>query len=252
MTLLLLYSIILSTYRAPDEPLHADLSHGMSEDFHYPAWDEGQTSAGIRRSLPLVRFSRRSAHLAADEAPHKPDRPSLEELEAGSEPSGINQLTQHPPQYYMAAGSTVQHTGVIFDEVGPGHIYRKFPGDHGGYFNMLKVPNNFQAVTGACLMSKRSVLEAVSGLSTLLLNFNDIDYCLKIRQHGLRVALDPDTTLFHFKSSSRLAEVSEWEVMLLQDRHAGAGPDPYYNPRFLRTSLNYVAPLVLADGSTLR
>jgi hypothetical protein len=118
---------------------------------------------------------------------------------------------------------------------------------------MLKVANNFLAVTGACLMSKRSVFEAVGGLSTLLpLNFNDIDYCLKVRRLDLRVALDPDTTLFHFESSSRSPTVSEWEVMLLQDRHAGAVPDPYYNPGFLRTSLNYVAPLVLADGSTLR
>ena len=147
----------------------------------------------------------------------------------------------------------LQHGGVIFDEVGPGHIYRRFPGDHGGYFNMLKAANNFQAVTGACLMSPRSVFEAVGGLSTLLpLNFNDIDYCLKVRRLGLRIVFDPDTELFHFESSSRSPEVSEWEVGLLQDRHADAVPDPYYNPGFLRTSLNYVAPLTLADGSHLR
>jgi GT2 family glycosyltransferase len=148
---------------------------------------------------------------------------------------------------------SLQHAGVIFDEVGPGHIYRRFAGDHGGYFNMLKVANNFQAVTGACLMSRRAVFEEVGGLSTLLpLNFNDIDYCLKLRQLDLRVVVDPDTTLFHYESSSRSAEVSEWEVRLLQRRHGGASPDPYYHPSFLRTSLNYVAPLMLADGSLLR
>ncbi len=147
----------------------------------------------------------------------------------------------------------LQHAGVIFDEVGPGHIYRTFHGDHGGYFNMLKVANNFQAVTGACLMSRRAVFEEVGGLSGLFpLNFNDIDYCLKLRDLGLRVVFDADTVLYHYESSSRAPDVAEWEIRLLQDRHGQVLPDPYYNPGFLRTSLNYVAPLVLADGSTLR
>jgi GT2 family glycosyltransferase len=148
---------------------------------------------------------------------------------------------------------TLQHAGVVFDKVGPGHIYRRFAGDHGGYFNMLRAANNFQAVTGACLMSRRSVFETVGGLSTQLpLNFNDIDYCLKVGRLGLRIVFDPDTTLYHFESSSRSAEVSAWEVELLHERHGGVVPDPYYNPGFLTTSLNYVAPVVLADGSYLR
>jgi GT2 family glycosyltransferase len=146
----------------------------------------------------------------------------------------------------------LQHAGVIFDEVGPGHIYRKFPGDHGGYFNMLKAANNFQAVTGACLMSRRTVFEEVGGLTTLLpLSFNDIDYCLKLREQGLRVVLDPDTVLYHYESSSRTPDVAEWEIGFLRDRHGSRVPDPYYNPGFLRTSLNYVPPLALADGTRL-
>jgi O-antigen biosynthesis protein len=147
----------------------------------------------------------------------------------------------------------LQHAGVILNEVGPGHIYRKFHRDHGGYFNMLKVANNFQAVTGACLMSRRAVFDEVGGLSMLFpLNFNDIDYCLKLREQHLRAVVDPDTILYHYESSSRQADVSEWEIRLLQERHSSAVPDPYYNPGFLETSLNYVAPVTLADGSVLR
>jgi glycosyltransferase involved in cell wall biosynthesis len=145
----------------------------------------------------------------------------------------------------------LQHAGVVFNEVGPGHIYRNFRGDYGGYFNMLKVANNFQAVTGACLMTRLDVFEEVGGLSTLLpLNFNDIDYCLKLRQQGLRIVFDPDTVLFHYESSSRETEVAEWEIRLLQDRHAGIVPDPYYNPGLL-PSLAYLAPITLADSSSL-
>src|SRR4029453_5346585 len=115
----------------------------------------------------------------------------------------------------------LQHAGVILNEVGPGHIYRKFHRDHGGYFNMLKVANNFQAVTGACLMSRRAVFDEVGGLSMLFpLNFNDIDYCLKLREQHLRAVVDPDTILYHYESSSRQADVSEWEIRLLQERHS--------------------------------
>ena len=147
----------------------------------------------------------------------------------------------------------LQHAGVIVNEVGPGHIYRRFHRDHGGYFNMLKVANNFQAVTGACLMSRRAVFDEVGGLSMLFpLNFNDIDYCLKLQEQQLRVVVDPDTILYHYESSSRPPDVSEWEIRLLQARHGSAVPDPYYNPGFLKTSLNYVAPVTLADGSLLR
>jgi GT2 family glycosyltransferase len=147
----------------------------------------------------------------------------------------------------------LQHAGVIVNEVGPGHIYRRFHRDHGGYFNMLKVANNFQAVTGACLMSRRAVFDEVGGLSMLFpVNFNDIDYCLKLREQQLRVVVDPDTVLYHYESSTRPPDVSEWEIRLLQARHGSAVPDPYYNPGFLKTSLNYVAPVTLADGSLLR
>jgi O-antigen biosynthesis protein len=144
----------------------------------------------------------------------------------------------------------IQHAGVVFDKIGPGHIYRMFHGDHGGYFNMLRAANNFQAVTGACVMSPREVFEQVGGLSVLYpLNFNDIDYCLKLRSRGLRVVFDPDTVLYHFESSSRSPKVAEWEIELLWQRHGPCWPDPYYNPTFLRTSLNYVTPVMLPDGS---
>jgi O-antigen biosynthesis protein len=147
----------------------------------------------------------------------------------------------------------LQHAGVIFEELGPGHIYRNFRGDFGGYFNMLMAANNFQAVTGACLMSRRAVFDAVGGLSMLFpLNYNDMDYCLKLCERGLRVVLDPDTILYHYESSSRPRGVAVWETDLLQERHGSAVPDPYYNPGFLRTSLNYVTPITLADGTALR
>jgi small subunit ribosomal protein S36 len=105
VTVLLAYSVLLPTYRAPDEPLHVDLAHVFSEEFDYPAWDERDTGAGILHSLNLVQFHTGSRHLEAAAAPPKDHRPSIDELDEQPRPRGINQLSQHPPLYYVASGT---------------------------------------------------------------------------------------------------------------------------------------------------
>jgi 4-amino-4-deoxy-L-arabinose transferase-like glycosyltransferase len=105
VTLLLAYSVLLPTYRAPDEMLHVDLAHLFSEDFDYPAWDERDTGAGILHSLNIVQFHTGSMHLEASAALPKDDRPSINELDEQPRPRGINQLSQHPPLYYVVAGT---------------------------------------------------------------------------------------------------------------------------------------------------
>lgn len=104
LTILLAYSILAPTYRAPDEPLHVDLAHLFSEELRYPAWDERDTGSGILRSLDLVEFHSGSRNLEAAEAPNRGDRPSIDELEEPPRSRGANQLPQHPPLYYAIAG----------------------------------------------------------------------------------------------------------------------------------------------------
>jgi GT2 family glycosyltransferase len=144
----------------------------------------------------------------------------------------------------------LQHVGVILRHGRPGHLYRGFPGDHGGYLGMVRVANDFTAVTGACLMTPRSAFEAVGGLATgFPLSFNDVDYCLKLRSRGLRVVYDPDTVLHHFESASRSPEVSEWELEQFRARWGRAAElDPYDNPNFHPGSPNLVLPIYQADG----
>lgn len=110
------YSILLPTYRAPDEPLHVDLAHHWSSDFDYPAWNDRTTSDGIINSLFLVHFPARAAHLTAAEAPPKDDRPSYEELDGTPSRGGINQLTQHPPLYYVIAGTAERATELVIGD----------------------------------------------------------------------------------------------------------------------------------------
>lgn len=127
----------------------------------------------------------------------------------------------------------VQHAGVQFESSGlPGHIFRGFTQHFKGYANNTHLAQNFLAVTGACLMTRADAFEAVGGLPTELpVNYNDMDYCLKLRSQGLRVVYDPDTVLYHFESSSRSTEVAEWEKELLIERWLPiTGRDPSTHP----------------------
>ena len=147
----------------------------------------------------------------------------------------------------------IQHVGVTVDNCSPGHLFRGFPGDHGGYADVVRVAGNFSAVTGACLMTPRATFDEVGGLSELFpLNFNDVDYCLKVQLIGQRVVYDPDTVLFHFESSSRPEGYAPWELDLFRDRwQFAAARDRYLNPNFHPTAGTMVPPVYRPDGTVL-
>jgi GT2 family glycosyltransferase len=103
----------------------------------------------------------------------------------------------------------IQHAGVILgigDVAGHGHKY--FPGTASGYFGRLKVVQNLSAVTGACLMVRKQVFEQVGGLDAehLPVAFNDIDFCLRVREAGYRNLWTPYAELYHHESVSRGGE----------------------------------------------
>jgi GT2 family glycosyltransferase len=127
----------------------------------------------------------------------------------------------------------LQHVGILFENGGyPGHIHNGFSPEFRGYSNNVLVAQNYLAVTAACLMTTRAAFDEVGGLSTSFPNnYNDMDFCLKLRTTGRRVVYDPDTVLYHFESSSRENEVAEWEKEQLLGRwlHLTA-VDPATNP----------------------
>lgn len=140
--------------------------------------------------------------------------------------------------YY--SNRTIQHAGVILGVGGvAGHSHKYFPPREAGYFGRLKVVQNVSAVTGACLVVRKSVYFEVGGLDdTLTVAFNDVDFCLKVRDAGYRNVWTPYAELYHHESLSRGYEITRErrkrfrsEITFMKEKWGGALEcDPFYSP----------------------
>jgi GT2 family glycosyltransferase len=132
----------------------------------------------------------------------------------------------------------VQHAGVVLCESGPSHVYRKRPNGLGGYFGRLLMAHDVTAVTGACLLVSRPAFDEVGGFDTrFAVSFNDIDLCLRLRDHGYRIVLTPLARLVHAESMSfgshshgRECEWNAERELLLQRWASQMGADVFHNP----------------------
>ena len=126
----------------------------------------------------------------------------------------------------------IQHTGIAVLKGGPGHSYRCFPKEDPGYFFSNSVHRNWLAVTGACLMTPKAVFDSVGGFNEdFPLNYNDVDYCMKLVASGRRIVYTPYAQLYHFESASRPRGVEPDEVKRFQRLWLEGLPyDPYCNP----------------------
>ncbi len=102
---------------------------------------------------------------------------------------------------------TIQHSGVIVG-IGPDrtavHPNAGVSIIERGYRDSIHHVQNYSAVTGACLMVKKKLYEEIGGLSEeFAVAYNDVDFCLRLRQRGLLNVYVPDAMLYHFESKSR-------------------------------------------------
>jgi len=146
----------------------------------------------------------------------------------------------------------IQHAGAILGIGGvAGHSHKFVANDANGYFSRPHLTQNVSAVTGACLMVKKVLYEELGGLEERYLSvaFNDIDFCIRLREIGLLNIYEPAAVLYHHESISRGYEDSEekqkrfaLEVGYMQFRHALtlAGTDAYFNPNFASHSEVFV------------
>jgi GT2 family glycosyltransferase len=142
---------------------------------------------------------------------------------------------------------TIQHAGVILGIHGvAAHLYCGMPRGYPGQGGRAFVAQSLSAVTAACMVIRREVFEQVGGLDERLqVAFNDIDFCLRVRQAGYRNLWTPFAELYHHESASRGKEDTAakktrflGEVQFMQARWGDALlADPAYNPNLSLDSL---------------
>ncbi len=129
----------------------------------------------------------------------------------------------------------IQHAGVVHNRSKPDHVRRLYHRGDDGYFFSTSGVRNFIAVTGACMMTRRSIYRSVGGFSEeLAISFNDVDYCMKVRACGYQVVYTPHAELYHFESKSRSLSVNLDEMRCYHTKWSHETiRDPFYNERCL-------------------
>ncbi len=135
---------------------------------------------------------------------------------------------------------SVQHAGVITGIGGVAGHAQKYAGQNScGNFNRMALLHDVSAVTAACLLVRRDFWDVAQGMEERLgVAFNDVDFCLKLRELGLRNIWTPQAVLYHHESKSRGMDRYPEKLRRFALEHAymqwrwGATlkRDPAYNP----------------------
>lgn len=140
---------------------------------------------------------------------------------------------------------TIQHAGIVIGlgaHRTAGHSHYKVASTNLGYMGRLCYAQDVSAVTGACLMVKKTLYDALGGLDeSFAVALNDVDFCLRLRDMGLWNVWNPYCELYHFESVSRGSDLDgeraaryEKECELFRSRYAKLleQGDPFYNVNF--------------------
>lgn len=141
---------------------------------------------------------------------------------------------------------TIQHAGVLVGFYGvAGHMHKHIARGDTGYGDRAVLHQSLSAVTAAVLMVRKSIYEQVGGLDeALAVAFNDVDFCLKVRDAGYRNVYTPYAEMVHHESASRGAETTpekrrreQAEISLIKARYGDSMlRDPAFNPNLSLTS----------------
>jgi ADP-heptose:LPS heptosyltransferase/GT2 family glycosyltransferase len=100
----------------------------------------------------------------------------------------------------------VQHAGMFLARHAARHAFRFYPRDEPGPFGLALTQRDVISVTGACMMMRRAVFDALGGFDEAhaVVN-NDLDFNLRVRRAGKSVVFTPAVSLVHHEMVSRAA-----------------------------------------------
>jgi GT2 family glycosyltransferase len=140
----------------------------------------------------------------------------------------------------------IQHAGIVLG-VGEAsaHAFINLPEDTTQHFNSAQLTCNYSAVTAACLMVRMDTYIEVAGMDEQLpVEFNDIDFCLRLRAAGYFNVYLPFVKLIHYESATRghpFRNYKSWKqheqdlAYFLARWQKVVDNDPFYNPNLSRS-----------------
>lgn len=144
----------------------------------------------------------------------------------------------------------IQHAGVIMGMGGiAGAAFVRTHDSDLSYMHRAKCIQDYSCVTAACLLTKRSLFDAVGGFTEkLAVAFNDVDYCMKVRTLGKLVVYNPYAKFYHYESKSRGMEDTPEKLARFHSEILTFGTtwkdilrdgDPYYSPALTFRKANF-------------
>ncbi|MEM1724661.1 MAG: glycosyl transferase family 2, partial [Thermoplasmata archaeon] len=141
----------------------------------------------------------------------------------------------------------IQHAGVILGIGGcADHAFKYFEKTEKGYMCRAILQQEYSAVTSACMMTRKDLFIKMGGFDekNLPISFNDVDYCLRLREAGYKIIFTPYVELYHHESLTRkemhdlLTSQYKREADYIRKKWAKyINFDPFYNP-----NLNHKVP----------
>jgi len=145
------------------------------------------------------------------------------------------------PQLVYPSGR-IQHAGVAVGIGGAaGHVQKGAHPEERRFWTWQAVTREVSALTAAVLVLKKSAFDEVGGFDEgFAVAFNDIDFCLRLKQRGFRNIYVADVRLLHRESESRgddrtpaQAKRFAGELARLQERWGTQDyRDPHFSPLF--------------------
>lgn len=150
---------------------------------------------------------------------------------------------------------TIQHAGIVVglgSDRAAGHTHYGVDRENVGYMGRLYYAQAVSAVTGACMLVRKSIYDELGGLDEeFTVAFNDVDFCLRAREKGYLNIFTPYCEMYHYESKSRGFEDTrskkkrfKREVQLFREKWKNVieDGDPYYNPNFSLDRSDFYIP----------
>lgn len=133
----------------------------------------------------------------------------------------------------------INHAGMAFDQnCSPVHVHVGQPRD----FPPALIAREFQILTAACWVTPKAVFDDLGGFDLQFRNgFEDVDFCLRVRQRNLKVWYVGESVIYHYGQSTagRMANDVEnarrfhrkWRGKIRPDLHEFTSEPPWRAPR---------------------